>query len=80
MAELEAVLVLPRLHVQTRNAISSPMIWGFPSPSAFTGFVHALHRQLHAKLDLSLDGVGIVRHEFDRRRPNCRAGTTKYST
>ena len=65
MAELEAVLVLPRLHVQNANAISSPMIWGFPSPSAFTGFVHALHRQLHAKLDLSLDGVGIVCHEFE---------------
>jgi CRISPR-associated protein Csy2 len=41
------------------------MTWGFPSPSAFAGFVHALYRQLHAKLDLSFDGVGIVCHEFE---------------
>jgi CRISPR-associated protein Csy2 len=65
MTEPEALLVLPRLRVQNANAISSPLTWGFPSPSAFTGFVHALHRDLHAELDLDLDGVGIVCHEFE---------------
>lgn len=64
MIEPEALLVLPRLRVQNANAISSPLTWGFPSPSAFTGFVHALHRDLEAELDLQLSGVGIVCHDF----------------
>ena len=65
MTEPEALLLLPRLRVQNANAISSPLTWGFPSPSAFTGFAHALHRDLHAELDLELDGVAIVCHEFE---------------
>jgi CRISPR-associated protein Csy2 len=63
--EPEALLVLPRMRIQNVNIISSPMTWGFPSPSAFTGFVHALHRRLHASLELAFDGVGIVCHDFE---------------
>ncbi len=61
----DALLVLPHLRVQNANAISSPLTWGFPSPSAFTGFVHALHRRISTELDLELGGVGIVCHDFD---------------
>lgn len=63
---IEAVLTLPRLWVQNANAVSSPLTWGFPAPSAFAGFVHALQRRLqqegHA---LQLQGVGIICHDFE---------------
>ena len=40
------LLILPRLQIQNANAISGPLTWGFPAPTAFTGFVHALERRL----------------------------------
>lgn len=62
----QAVLLLPRLRVQNANAISSPLTWGFPPPSAFTGFVHALQRRLNAQgQGLRLGSVGIVCHQFE---------------
>ena len=62
----DALLLLPRLRVQNANAVSSPMTWGFPAPSAFTGFVHALERRLNARgKRLTLGGVGIVCHQFE---------------
>lgn len=65
-----ALLTL-RLKVQNANAISSPLTWGFPAPSAFTGFVHALNLRLQQDSELAsieglkLDGVGIVCHHFE---------------
>lgn len=61
----EALLILPHLSVQNANAISSPFTWGFPAPSAFTGFVHALQRRTQDELGLQFNGVGIVCHRFD---------------
>ncbi|MFC4159583.1 type I-F CRISPR-associated protein Csy2 [Chitinimonas lacunae] len=60
----DALLRLPHLYVQNANAISSPLTWGFPAPSAFTGFVHALSRQTEKELGIRLDGTGIVSHGF----------------
>ncbi|WP_428309623.1 type I-F CRISPR-associated protein Csy2 [Hydrocarboniphaga sp.] len=67
MNKPHALLLLPRLRVQNANAISGPFSWGFPAPSAFTGFVHALSRRLPEALgvDVHLDGVGVVCHEFE---------------
>ncbi len=65
LPEPSALLILPRLRIQNANAISSPLTWGFPAPTAFTGFVHALSRRLSAQMDLTLDGVAIVCHRFD---------------
>ena len=63
---VEAVLLLPRLRVQNANAISSPLTWGFPPPSAFTGFAHALQRRLNSQgLDLRFGSVGIACHQFE---------------
>lgn len=59
----DGIILLPRLRVENANAISSPLTWGFPAPSAFTGFVHALNRQM-GNDDIRLDGVGIVCHRF----------------
>lgn len=68
------LLVLPRLKVQNANAISSPLTWGFPPPSAFLGFAHALERRLSARHEQRFDGVGIVCHDFEPQtfRPNRR--------
>ncbi|GAB3392007.1 type I-F CRISPR-associated protein Csy2 [Azotobacter armeniacus] len=64
MTRTTALLLLPRLHVQNANAVSGPLSWGFPAPSAFTGFAHALQRRL-AEYDVRLGGVGIVCHSFE---------------
>lgn len=61
MNDTYALLILHRLQVQNANAISGPLSWGFPSPTAFTGFAHALQR----RLEIDLGAVGIVCHRFD---------------
>ena len=70
----DGLLVLPRLRVQNANAVSSPLTWGFPSPTAFLGFVHALERQLGSRSGVTFGGVGIVCHAFEAQtfRPNRR--------
>lgn len=60
-----AVLVLPHVRVQNANAISSPMTWGFPSITAFTGLMTALERRLGPDAGIALDGVGVVCHGFE---------------
>lgn len=64
--DIDFVIVLPHLQVRNANAVSSPLTWGFPPPSAFTGFAHALERKLrdqgHA---LNIAGVGVVAHRFE---------------
>lgn len=66
-AKPAAWLLLPHLRVQNANAISGPFSWGFPAPSAFTGFVHALSRKLPDApgAPVRLEGVGIVCHRFE---------------
>ena len=51
--------------VQNANAISGPLTWGFPSPTAFTGFAHALERRLSGDLQQGFAGVGIICHRFE---------------
>lgn len=63
--DIDALLVLPRIRVQNANAISGPLTWGFPSPSAFIGFTHALYRKTKKLHDFEFGGVGIVCHSFD---------------
>lgn len=60
-----ALILLPRLQVQNANAISGPLTWGFPSPTAFTGFAHALQRRFSDLLREGFGGVGIICHRFD---------------
>ncbi|MBL3589131.1 MAG: type I-F CRISPR-associated protein Csy2 [gamma proteobacterium endosymbiont of Lamellibrachia anaximandri] len=65
MSNTAALLLVPHLQVQNTNAISGPFTWGFPSPTAFTGFVHALERRLSKEFDLEFGGIGIVCHHFE---------------
>lgn len=62
MSEICALIHLDRLRVENANAVSGPLSWGFPAPTAFTGFAHALERRLGG---LRLGGVGIVCHRFE---------------
>jgi len=61
----KALLVLPRLRVQNANAISSPMTWGFPAITAFTGLMTALERRLGPNAGIAFYGVGVVCHGFE---------------
>ena len=61
----KALLVLPRLRVQNANAISSPMTWGFPAITAFTGLMTALERRLGPDAGIAFYGVGVVYHGFE---------------
>lgn len=60
-----AVLLVPHIRVQNANAISSPMTWGFPAITAFTGFMTALERRLGPAAGINLLGVGVVCHSFE---------------
>lgn len=60
-----ALLVLPRLRVQNANAISSPLTWGFPSITAFTGLMTALARRLGPDAAISFKSVGVICHAFE---------------
>ncbi|RMD57343.1 type I-F CRISPR-associated protein Csy2, partial [Candidatus Parcubacteria bacterium] len=62
MNETCALIRIQRLRVENANAVSGNLTWGFPPPSAFLGFAHALERQLDL---VKLGGVGIVCHAFD---------------
>jgi len=60
-----AVLVLPHIRVQNANAISSPMTWGFPAITAFTGAMTALERRLGRDAGIAFYGVGVICHHFE---------------
>ncbi|MES2880461.1 MAG: type I-F CRISPR-associated protein Csy2 [Pseudomonadota bacterium] len=60
-----ALLVLPRLRVQNANAISSPLTWGFPAITAFTGFMTALERRLSVEAGIAFFRVGVICHGFE---------------
>jgi len=59
----DGLLILPRLQIQNANAIGSPLTHGFPSITAFIGFMWALNRRFIAQeIGLNLNGVGVVCH------------------
>lgn len=63
-----ALLVLPRLRIQNANAISSPLTHGFPSMTAFLGFMWALERRLaDTEFAIGLQSVGVICHDFDEQ-------------
>jgi CRISPR-associated protein Csy2 len=61
----DAILVLPHLRVQSANAISSPLTWGFPAITAFTGLMTALERKLGPEAGLRFSGIGVICHHFE---------------
>lgn len=63
--EHSALLVLPHVRVQNANAISSPMTWGFPAITAFTGLMTALERRLGREAGIAFYGVGVICHGIE---------------
>lgn len=63
------LLVLPRLRVQSANAISSPLTHGFPSMTAFLGLMWALERKaVAAGIDrVAFSAVGVVSHGWQEQ-------------
>lgn len=64
---IKRILLLPHIHIQNANALSSPYTIGFPAMTAWLGAVHALQRKLIASdFDkLFFSGVGVVCHSMD---------------
>lgn len=61
-------LLISKLQIQSANALSSPLTYGFPAVTAFAGFGHALQRHFNggdAEGPLEVSGVGIVSHRCD---------------
>ncbi|MFC3909322.1 type I-F CRISPR-associated protein Csy2 [Legionella dresdenensis] len=59
-------LLIPHIHVQNANALSSAYTIGFPAITAWLGAVHALQRELNTVgIAVNFDGVGIVSHRFN---------------
>ncbi len=64
----DGLLVLPHRRVQNANAISSPLIHGFPAMTAFLGLMWALARRLERHdFPLALDSVGVICHDFEEQ-------------
>lgn len=64
--ELVGYILIKNIRIQNANAISSPMTYGFPAITGFTGAIHALSRKISAIPELeeiSLDGVLISCYE-----------------
>lgn len=61
--EPDGLLILPRLRIQNANAISSPLTHGFPSMTAFLGFMWALGRKMaDAGIPLKPEKIGVICH------------------
>lgn len=60
-------LYIVRLHVYAASIVSSHLTWGFPAPSAFTGFVEQLNRSLAQDSlyqSIDINGVGVICHRL----------------
>ena len=80
--DFNALLVIPRIRIQNANAISGPLTWGFPSLTAFLGFMGALERKMvHADSEfrIAFNSIGIVCHRFDPQVGATNFFTRKFS-
>jgi len=67
------LLVIPHLHVQNANAVSSPLTHGFPSMTAFLGLMWALERKTRvAGMNLRFKAVGVVCHDHQEQITDSR--------
>ena len=61
--EPDGVLILPHLRIQNANAVAGSLAHGFPSMTAFLGFMWALSRRLAAEgVPLRFEKIGVVCH------------------
>lgn len=60
---IDFYLLFKHIKIQSANAISGPLSYGFPAVSGFVGAIHALSRKLNEKA--ILNGVMIACHNYD---------------
>jgi len=66
--DFDYLLVMPRLRVQSANAISSPLTHGFPAMSAFIGLMWALQRKtVSTGMDIRFQAVSVVVHDHEEQ-------------
>lgn len=75
---MKSILILPHIKIQNANAISG-IVYGFPAVTHFLGFVHALSRELNAKLGLQLEGCGIICHDYQLKTQKVSYGNSVFS-
>ncbi|VEB26587.1 CRISPR-associated protein [Actinobacillus lignieresii] len=56
-------LLFDHIEIQAANTISSPITYGFPALTGFTGTIHALSRKLFSQ-QVELGGVMIACHDY----------------
>lgn len=64
--DLVGYVMIKNIRIQNANAISSPITYGFPAITGFTGAIHALSRKIatvDGLQDIGLDGVLIACYE-----------------
>ena len=64
--DLVGYVMIKNIRIQDANAISSPITYGFPAITGFTGAIHALSRKIatvDGLQDITLDGVLIACYE-----------------
>jgi len=59
---MKSLLILPKIEVENANAIAG-LTYGFPGICNFTGFTHALSRELK-DMGVELGGCAVVCHRF----------------
>ena len=64
---MKHILLIPHIHIQNANALSSPYTIGFPAMTAWLGAVHALQRKLNQNkfANLEFKSLGVVCHELN---------------
>jgi len=68
LAAKDGLLIFARLQILNANAIGSPLTHGFPSITAFVGFMWALNRKLiDGNIGLNINGVGIICHDHQEQ-------------
>jgi CRISPR-associated protein Csy2 len=60
---MKSIIILNRIKVENANAISG-ILYGFPAITHFLGFTHSLSRDLNLRLNLGIDGCGVIAHDY----------------
>jgi len=61
--KMNSYIALSHVEVQSANCVAG-ITYGFPAITSFLGFVHALSRKLQKSHSITLDGCGVVAHQY----------------
>ncbi|MGC6247575.1 type I-F CRISPR-associated protein Csy2 [Bisgaard Taxon 45] len=64
MFQTDFYILFDHIKVQSANAISGPLSYGFPALTGFTGAIHALNRKL-THYNVQFGGVMVACHDYE---------------